>query len=64
MSTSRTPEGKHVKRFIVLKKAHFDEKFTRSASLPGYYLTKEEAQAAVAANQHNFPEVAYKIRQK
>ena len=61
---SRTPKGKHTKRFIVLKKALGDEKFTRAFSLPGFYLTKEEALQAVAENQDDYSTVIYKVRQK
>jgi hypothetical protein len=62
--TSRTPEGKHVARFIILKKAQGKEKFVRSMSLPGFYLTRAEAETAVNNNQGQFPNVQYKIRQK
>ena len=61
---SRTPEGKHTPRYIVLKKILGEEKYTRSASLSGYYLTRAGAEAAVAEVQPLFPTVQYKIRQK
>lgn len=65
---SRTPEGKHVARFIVLKKAVGEEKYTRSVSLPGFYLNRVEAEQAVAAYQLHYPvasyNATYKVRQK
>jgi hypothetical protein len=64
MATSRTAEGKHTKRFIVLKKGTSDTDFTRSVSLPGFYGTRELAQAAIDANAVNYPNVQYKVRQK
>ncbi len=44
---SRTADGKHTKRFIVLKKSESDDKFVRSISVPQYFETKELAQAAI-----------------
>ena len=62
---SRTPEGKHVTRFIVLKKKDgLDEKFVRSLSVPGYFETRELAQAAADESKAQYPEVQYKVRQK
>jgi hypothetical protein len=51
---SRTADGKHTKRFIILKKGLSDLEFTRSYNLSGFYETKERAQAAIS----------YKVRQK
>jgi hypothetical protein len=62
--TSRTPEGKHTKRFIVLKKNSMDEKYVRSLNLPQAFETKELAQTALAIHALKFPKVQYKIRQK
>ena len=61
---SRTPEGKHVTRFIVLKKSQFDEKFVRSNAVPGHFETRELAQAAADEAKDKYPEVQYKVRQK
>ena len=61
---SRTPEGKHTKRYIVLKKNDTDEKFVRSYGIPQFFLTREEAQAAVDKIQTLYPTVSYRIRQK
>ena len=40
--TSRTADGKHTKRFIVLKKSsnNGDTKFVRSINIPEYFLTR------------------------
>ena len=64
--TSRTPEGKHTKRFIVLKKSsnNGDEKFVRSTNIPEFFLTREEAQAAILARRSGDPTTQYKVRQK
>ena len=66
MSKSRTPEGKHVKRFIVLKKSQVngDTEFVRSLNIPEYFETKEAAQAAVEARGVKTVGTFYKIRQK
>ncbi len=61
---SRTPEGKHVARFIILKKNATDEKFIRAYGLPGFYATREEAQKALDAYTVKFSDVQFKIRQK
>jgi hypothetical protein len=60
---SRTPEGKHVTRFIVLKKALSDEKFVRSYNIPEFFATREEAQAAIVKRSDS-QYVQYKVRQK
>ena len=62
--TSRTAEGKHTKRFIILVLNPFDNNFVRSYGLPGFYSTKEEAQAAISVHAPKFPDVLYKVRQK
>ena len=59
---SRTPEGKHTKRFVVLVKADDGQGYTRSVSIPEFFPTKEDAQAAVSTR--GFSSVVYKIRQK
>ena len=66
MGTSRTPEGKHVTRFIVLRKNASDTKFVRSVAVPDYFATKELAQAEVAMKELAalYPNVQYKVRQK
>ena len=61
---SRTAEGKHTPRFIILKKAKGDEEFTRSYNYHDYYSTREAANAAAIEATLNFPEVEYKVRQK
>jgi hypothetical protein len=61
---SRTPEGKHVTRFIVLKKALSDEKFVRSYNIPEFFATREEAQAAIVKARPDNQYVQYKVRQK
>lgn len=62
--TSRTADGKHTKRFIVLKKREVDEKFFRSVNIPEYFETKEQAQEAITARRSSNPLTVYKIRQK
>jgi hypothetical protein len=62
MATSRTAEGKHTKRFIVLKKNPSDTEFARSATLPASYETRELAQAAIDAI--GATDIQYKVRQK
>jgi hypothetical protein len=59
---SRTPEGKHTKRFIVLRKSLIDGKYERSVNIPEFFPTREEAQAAVA--QRGDAGITYKVRQK
>jgi hypothetical protein len=61
---SRTPEGKHTKRYIVLKKNGTDTKFVRSYSIPGFFATRDEALAVVAERQKFYPNVQYRVRQK
>ena len=63
---SRTPEGKHTKRFIVLKKSESngDTAFTRSYNVPGFFETRELAQAAIDASGSKNPTTQYKVRQK
>ena len=64
--TSRTPEGKHTKRFIVLKKSegNLDTKFVRSVNIPEAFETKELAQSAIAERRSVVTTTQYKIRQK
>jgi hypothetical protein len=59
---SRTPEGKHTTRFIVLKKGGTDEKFVRSNVIREPFPTREAAQEAI--NSRGVPGVAYKVRMK
>ena len=65
---SRTAEGKHTKRFIVLKKSsnNGDEKFVRSINIPEFFETRELALAAVAERGVRNPvgTLEYKVRQK
>jgi hypothetical protein len=64
--TSRTPEGKHTKRFIVLKKSknNGDTKFIRSVTIPEYFETKELALEAIAKLGVKAEGLTYKVRQK
>ena len=60
---SRTPKGKHTKRFIVLVKGVYGT-YHRSGNvvINGFFATKEEAQAAIVL--HGSPGMTYKVRQK
>ena len=66
--TSRTPEGKHTKRFIVLKKSSNsgDEKYVRSINIPEAFETRELALTAVTERGVKNPvgTLEYKVRQK
>src|ERR1039457_6942385 len=64
--TSRTPEGKHVTRFIVLKKSANmgDSKFIRSINIPEAFETKEAAQTAIDTRGVVADGLQYKVRQK
>ncbi len=62
--TSRTPEGKHTARFIVLNKNSEDTQFVRSYSIPGFFETRELAQAEIDRVSPTYPNVQYKVRQK
>ena len=59
---SRTPEGKHTKRFIVLLKLDAGKTYIRSDSIPEFFATREAAQAAVTTRGSS--NCTYKIRQK
>ena len=61
---SRTPEGKHVTRFIVLKKNPADTEFVRSNTVPGHFETRELAQAAADESKLQYPSVQYKVSQE
>ena len=63
---SRTPEGKHVTRFIVLKKSANmgDTKFIRSLNIPEAFETKEAAQTAIDTRGVVADGLQYKVRQK
>ena len=63
---SRTAAGKYTKRYIVLKKSkgNGDTTFVRSVNVPGFYPTKELAQAAVEEFGSKLPTTQYRIRQK
>ena len=58
---SRTPEGKHTKRFIVLLKLYANNT-VRSQNIPEFFATKEEAQAAIA--DRGAKDCEYRVRQK
>jgi hypothetical protein len=64
--TSRTPEGKHTKRFIVLKKSlsNGDTKFVRSLVIPEFFAARELALAAVEERGSKREGTTYKVRQK
>lgn len=64
---SRTPEGKHVTRFIIMVKSYGGGEYCRSGNygLSGFFLTREEAQAALDPQKGLASEgVTYKVRQK
>ena len=63
---SRTAEGKHTKRFIIMVKGVVGG-YTRSGNdgLRGFFATKEEAQAALDPQKGLISEgLTYKVRQK
>jgi hypothetical protein len=62
---SRTAEGKHTKRYIVLV-AGEDKQYVRSGNpgLDGFFTTKEEAQKVLDASPNKSQGLTYKIRQK
>jgi hypothetical protein len=65
--TSRTPEGKHTKRFIIEFKNPDENKYSRSCNrgLSGFFYTREEAQAALAPEKDLATEnLTYRVRQK
>jgi hypothetical protein len=62
--TSRTAEGKHTKRFIVLKKGASDTSFVRSKNIPEAFETRELAEAAVVERRSPVEITLYKVRQK
>jgi hypothetical protein len=61
---SRTPEGKHTKRFIVEVKTESNDKYYRSGNqvINGFFATREEAQTALEA--HGSEGLKYRVRQK
>lgn len=61
---SRTADGKHTKRFIVLVKADFENKYSRSSNnvIEGFFATKEKALKAVKL--YGSTGLTYKVRQK
>lgn len=61
---SRTAEGKHTKRFIVLMLLPASKTWQRSGNdvISGFFATREAAQAAVEARGSRG--ITYKIRQK
>lgn len=62
---SRTPEGKHTKRFIVERKmSDGSNKWTRSgnSSISGFFETKEAAQEALKTGASEG--IQYRVRQK
>ena len=61
---SRTADGKHTKRFIVLVNAGGDGKYIRSSNnvIEGFFPTKKEALKAVKL--HGSAGLKYKVRQK
>ena len=63
---SRTLEGKHVTRFIVLKKSidNGDTKFVRSINIPEFFTTREAAAEAIVVRRSGNPTAQYKVRQK
>ena len=65
---SRTAEGKHTTRFIVLKKSsnNGDTKFVRSINIPEFFHTREAAQAAILERGVKNPvgTLEYRVRMK
>jgi hypothetical protein len=63
---SRTLEGKHVTRFIVLKKSenNGDAGFVRSVNIPEFFSTREAAQSAIATRRSSVTTTQYRVRQK
>lgn len=63
--TSRTPEGKHTKRFIVLEK-NAEGKFVRSTNIPKFYESQEAADLSVTSYLQSNPltTALFKVRQK
>lgn len=61
---SRTEDGKHTKRFIILKKNVNDAQFVRSFNIPEFFATREAAQAAIDTRGSKEFGIAYKVRQK
>jgi hypothetical protein len=63
--TSRTPEGKHTKRFIIEAKSLVTGKWFRSGNpgLENFYTTREDAKTALS-NGVQSRDVPYRIRQK
>jgi hypothetical protein len=63
--TSRTPEGKHTKRFIVEYKSPFSGKWGLSfnGGHEGFFKTREEANAALTPKSTS-DGYKYRIRQK
>jgi hypothetical protein len=61
---SRTPEGKHTKRFIVLMKDEYYGTWVRSGNnvISGFFPTKEEAQEAIKL--YGSAGLTYRVRQK
>lgn len=62
---SRTAEGKHTKRFIIMVKSVGDYSRSGNDGLRGFFATKEEAQAALDPQKGLISEgLTYKVRQK
>ena len=64
--TSRTPEGKHTKRFIIeVKIPSLGNKFTRSSNFghTGFFETREAAQSALTP-ESTADGFTYRVRQK
>ena len=64
--TSRTPEGKHTKRFIIEVANGENGKFNRSVNpgLTGFFATRGEAEAALANTTSKSTLFPYRVRQK
>jgi hypothetical protein len=59
---SRTPEGKHTKRFIIERQlGDGSGRYTRSGDYPSFYETKGAAQEVIKANTNG---CTYRVRQK
>lgn len=62
--TSRTPEGKHTKRFIIEMFLPGSKQWLRSGNegITGFFNTREEADSALTV--HGSPNVKYRVRMK
>jgi hypothetical protein len=60
--TSRTPKGKHTKRFIIEFKLAGEWLRSGNEKITGFFSTREEADAALTV--YGSPDVKYRVRMK